>query len=41
VKADGLPPGRYFISVFPSHPDTGKKTGAGRYRVPVRLGGGK
>ncbi len=37
VKSAGIQGGRYFLAVIPSHPDTGKSIGAGRYRVPVRL----
>lgn len=32
-----LPPGRYYLSVMPSHPDTGRRVGEGRYRLPVEL----
>ncbi len=35
VKSPGVVPGRYFLSVLPSHPQTGKKVGAGRYRIPI------
>jgi len=42
IKSDKVPPGRYFLAVIPSHPDTGKAVGGGKYRIPVRLtGGGK
>jgi len=37
VKSAGASPGRYFLSVIPSHPQTGKKVGTGRYRIPIRL----
>lgn len=37
LDAAALARGRYFISVFPSDPQTGKRSGSGRYRVPVRL----
>lgn len=32
-------PGRYFVSVRPSDPDTGKPLGRGRYHVPVDIAG--
>lgn len=38
VDAAGLAPGRYFLAVIPSHPDTGRSLGSGRYRVPIRIG---
>jgi len=37
VKLDGVPSGRYFIAVLPSHPDTGRRVGAGVYRVPLKV----
>jgi hypothetical protein len=37
VKLDGVPSGRYFIAVLPSHPDTGRRMGEGVYRVPVKV----
>ncbi|GAB3344645.1 LTA synthase family protein [Lysobacter tyrosinilyticus] len=37
VKLDGLPSGRYFIAVLPSHPDTGRRIGEGLYRIPVKV----
>jgi uncharacterized sulfatase len=40
IKSDKVAPGRYFLAVIPSHPDTGKAVGAGKYRVPVLLTGG-
>ena len=40
IKSDKVSPGRYFLAVIPSHPDTGKAVGAGKYRIPVRLTGG-
>jgi phosphoglycerol transferase MdoB-like AlkP superfamily enzyme len=35
VKTDGVPAGRYYLSVFPSDPATGKRTGEGRFRIPI------
>lgn len=35
VKPDALSPGRYFLAAFPSHPDTGRKLGTGKYHVPL------
>ncbi|MEI7481624.1 MAG: LTA synthase family protein [Elusimicrobiota bacterium] len=37
VNSLGVPPGNYFLSVIPSHPETGKKVGVGRYRIPIRF----
>ncbi len=37
IKTSALQPGQYFISVIPSHPDTGKPVGTGQYHVPVQL----
>ena len=37
VKSQAVPPGNYFLSVIPSHPETGKKVGAARYRIPIRF----
>jgi len=37
IKSAGVPPGRYFLAVRPSHPETGRISGYGRYRIPVRL----
>jgi len=39
IKSDKVAPGRYFLAVIPSHPDTGKAVGAGKYRIPVLLTG--
>ena len=39
VKSLGVPPGRYFLSVIPAQPKTGKRMGVGRYRIPVRIQG--
>lgn len=41
IKSDKVTPGRYFLAVIPSHPDTGKAVGSGKYRIPVRLTGGE
>ena len=40
VAPAALAPGRYFLAAFPSHPDTGRKLGAGKYHVPLEVGGG-
>jgi phosphoglycerol transferase MdoB-like AlkP superfamily enzyme len=32
-----LPHGTYYVSVIPSHPETGKSIGIGQYRVAMRL----
>ena len=37
LKAEGVPSGRYFLTVIASHPDTGKRMGAGRDRLPLRI----
>lgn len=37
VKLDGVPSGRYFIAVLPSHPDTGRRVGEGVYRIPLKV----
>ncbi|GAB2857033.1 hypothetical protein GCM10027277_26800 [Pseudoduganella ginsengisoli] len=37
IKTSALAPGQYFVSVIPSHPDTGKPAGTGQYHVPVQL----
>ena len=37
LKAEGAPAGRYFLTVIASHPDTGKRIGAGRDRLPLRI----
>jgi uncharacterized sulfatase len=39
VKSLGVPQGRYYLSVLPSNPDTGKNMGVGRYRIPIRFRG--
>jgi hypothetical protein len=38
VKSDGVAAGRYYLSVFPSDPATGKRSGDGRFRIPVAIG---
>ena len=38
VKSAGLAAGRYFLSVLPSHPTSGKRIGVGHYHVPVVIG---
>lgn len=35
IRSDGLAPGRYFLSVLPSIPATGKRAGTGRYHIPI------
>jgi hypothetical protein len=32
-----LPHGTYFVSVIPSHPDSGRSTGIGQYHVEMKL----
>jgi uncharacterized sulfatase len=39
VKSLGVPRGRYFLSVLPSNPETGKNMGVGRYQLPIRFSG--
>jgi uncharacterized sulfatase len=36
LGAAKLPPGTYYAAVIPSHPDTGKAVGIGRYHLEVR-----
>ena len=38
VKCAGIAAGRYFLSVLPSNPATGKRVGTGRYGIPVVIG---
>ncbi len=38
VKCAGVAAGRYLLSVLPSHPETGKRVGTGRYGIPVVIG---
>ncbi|HET6435386.1 MAG TPA: LTA synthase family protein [Xanthomonadaceae bacterium] len=40
VDLGKLAPGRYFVAVIPSHPDTGHSLGAGRYRIPLQVRAG-
>lgn len=40
VAAQALPPGRYFVSVLPSDPETGKPVGRGRYHIALDVPGG-
>jgi len=37
IKTDGVPPGQYYLSVFPSDPDQGRRIGDGRFHMPVVL----
>lgn len=37
VNLEGVQPGRYFIAVLASHPDTGRRIGEGVYRVPLKV----
>ena len=39
VKSAGLARGRYFLSVLPSNPATGKRSGTGRYHIPIVIEG--
>ena len=39
VKSVGVARGRYFLSVLPSHPATGKPVGTGRYHLPIVIDG--
>lgn len=32
-----LPAGQYYLSVLPSHPETGKPAGSGQYRIPLLI----
>lgn len=38
IKTDGVPPGQYYLSVFPSDPDKGRRVGDGRFHLPVVIG---
>lgn len=40
IKSSQLKPSRYFLAVIPSHPDTGKPVGSGKYKIPVLLSAG-
>jgi uncharacterized sulfatase len=35
VRTDGVPPGRHYLSVYPSDPGSGRRIGDGRFRIPV------
>ncbi|HNW44389.1 MAG TPA: sulfatase-like hydrolase/transferase [Elusimicrobiales bacterium] len=35
VRSEGVAAGRYFLTVIPSDPETGKKAGTGRHNIPV------
>ena len=37
IKTAGVPPGQYYLSVFPSDPANGGRTGDGRFHMPVLL----
>jgi len=37
VNSEKVSPGRYFLTVLPSNPETGRNMGAGRHRIPVLL----
>jgi hypothetical protein len=37
AKLGRLPHGTYFVSVIPSHPDTGRSIGIGQYHVEMKL----
>lgn len=37
LDLDGIAPGRYFIAVLPTHPDTGARVGEGAYRIPFKI----
>lgn len=39
IKATGIPAGRYYLSVYPSDPATGKRSGDGRFRLPLVIDG--
>jgi hypothetical protein len=39
VKSDGVAAGRYFLSVLPSNPETGRRSGTGRYHIPIVIDG--
>ena len=38
-KSKGVASGHYFLSVLPSVPETGKRCGVGRYRIPILIDG--
>lgn len=35
IRTDGVPPGQYYLSVFPSDPSRGGRLGDGRFHMPV------
>lgn len=37
LSTAGQPAGRYYVSLLPSDPDSGRALGRGRYRIPVEL----
>jgi uncharacterized sulfatase len=37
LDLDGVEPGRYFIAVLPTHPDTGARVGEGAYRISFKI----
>jgi hypothetical protein len=37
AKLGKLPHGTYFVSVIPSHPETGRSIGIGQYHVEMKL----
>jgi hypothetical protein len=37
AKLGKLPHGTYFVSMIPSHPDTGRSIGIGQYHVEMKL----
>ena len=37
VNSGDIAPGRYFLTVLPSDPGTGRSMGDGRHRIPVLL----
>jgi uncharacterized sulfatase len=39
VAAGGLAPGRYYLAAIASHPVTGRRVGASRYRIPLQIRG--
>jgi phosphoglycerol transferase MdoB-like AlkP superfamily enzyme len=38
VKSASLAPGRYFLAVLPADPASGRRSGTGRYRIPIVIG---
>lgn len=39
VAAGALAPGRYYLAAIASHPVTGRRVGASRYRIPLQIRG--